>query len=538
MSKPVGFAFNKKYKKNGVDQEINIDLTRWLIPGGAAPNQKSFDKNMKDDDWNNVDESRIPLLQDVMKHLNNVLRKGRSKASVTTVVNVIRAFWSYCENQNIQLTTAQLSNEKAFELYDQHLYSKAWGKSGTSSNKNTAYGYMIRLTQFLDNVFGVPESKKHKFYSKCIKAYKQPRKTALSPTAEKQNLDDFRVFVKFISDTCKQLSIEKIKKGIPLEFEYTESGEQMIGRYPIQINSRYPNGKPRHQGTIHDIERFRIEAEFLLFALYTGMNPSQISELPLADFDWAKKGNEWHVTVYKPRAGENKSFHIPKEYRDRLKNYEAYVKEFYPDSQWLFPLPEEADRLRNIRNLVKAHDIPWFPAKALRTVKANFIYRLDPELEPELLQHKAETFKQYYHEPSLIKTSQEITQFWKGQSTNNLGGGCSLEPSATKDIPNKIVTPNCQEASGCLWCENYRDVESLDYVWSLLSYRELMFVERKWTLMDTDTKPDYVIERIAQRLNALKEVSERFSDWINEAESRVASRRFHPTWDSYLEAIS
>ena len=97
MSKPVGFTFNKKYKRNGVDHEISIDLTRWLIPGGAAQHQRLFDKNVKDDDWINVDESRIPLLQDVMKHLNNIFRKGRSKASVISTHHIIREFWSHCE---------------------------------------------------------------------------------------------------------------------------------------------------------------------------------------------------------------------------------------------------------------------------------------------------------------------------------------------------------------------------------------------------------------------------------------------------------
>jgi len=535
MSKPVGFTFNKKYKKNGVDREIGIDLTRWLIPGAAAQHQRWFEKNVKDDDWNNVDESRIPLIQDVMKHLNSVFRKGKSKESVISAYLTIREFWSYCEIEDKALIKENLS--EAFSSYDRFIYDKAWGKSGTSKKKNTAYARLHQVCHFMDAALGVHESKKHRLFSLCIRAYKKPRKTVLSPTAEKQKLDDVRVFASFISDVCKEFTIEKVKKDSLINFNYTVNGETKESHYPYRL-TKNEFWKAQNSGGITSRTRLRVEAELLMFALYTSMNPGQIIELPLGDFDWEKKGNDWHVTVYKPRAGETKSFFIPIEYRDRLKNYEAYVKEFYPDSQWLFPLPEKSDRYRNIRNFCDDHEIPWFPPNALRTVKANFIYRLDPELEPELIQHKAETFRQHYHQPSLLKTSQEITEFWQGQSTNNLGGGCNLDPRETKDRSEKVIKPNCWEASGCLWCENYRDVESLDYVWSLLSYRELMFIERKWTLMDTDTKPDYVIERIAQRLNALKEVSERFSDWIDEAESRVASRRFHPTWDSLLEAMS
>ena len=74
---------------------------------------------------------------------------------------------------------------------------------------------------------------------------------------------------------------------------------------------------------------------------------------------------------------------------------------------------------------------------------------------------------------------QEIGEFWQGKSTNLLGGGCNAEPLDTKDRPEKVVKPNCELASSCLWCGNYRDIESFDYVWTLLSYRELMFIEKK-----------------------------------------------------------
>ncbi|PAU74238.1 hypothetical protein CK498_23850 [Halomonas salipaludis] len=162
-----------------------------------------------------------------------------------------------------------------------------------------------------------------------------------------------------------------------------------------------------------------------------------------------------------------------------------------------------------------------------------------------MLQHVKETLRENYELPSQQRAAAEITKFWHSGDPIKQGdlkvsiisGQCSGEPVPMEDKPLSIVSPNCSNQSGCLWCKNMRDIDSLDYVWSLASFRHLKTIEAAGITTRETIPADIVIERLTKKMTSFKEGSKKRKEWVDEAEMRVAEGDYHPHWSGILEFL-
>lgn len=113
-------------------------------------------------------------------------------------------------------------------------------------------------------------------------------------------------------------------------------------------------------------------------------------------------------------------------------------------------------------------------------------------------------------------------------------------PEPTTDIPPTATQPDCTTPSGCLFCEHQRDIDSLDHVWSLASFRhlksfELAALQSQVTKNDLLKHPaEFAIERLTDKLAHIKASSSKREAWVQEALLRIEEGRYHPDWASMI----
>lgn len=102
--------------------------------------------------------------------------------------------------------------------------------------------------------------------------------------------------------------------------------------------------------------------------------------------------------------------------------------------------------------------------------------------------------------------------------------------------------PDCLTPSGCLFCTHQRDIDSLDHVWSLVTYRLLKSFELKAEGKTASKKvlpqhpAELVIDRLTSKLNFIQSSSPRREKWLMEALLRIEEGRYHPTWAKMIES--
>ena len=123
--------------------------------------------------------------------------------------------------------------------------------------------------------------------------------------------------------------------------------------------------------------------------------------------------------------------------------------------------------------------------------------------------------------------------FWEKNPISLINSGCDAKPESTEDRPSGVISPNCINESGCLWCKSHRDIDSEDYVWSLATFRHLKLIEAAQPIK-REIPSDLVIERLADKLQAFRDRNEKSRKWVDEALLRIEEGDYHPTWKNVL----
>jgi hypothetical protein len=107
-------------------------------------------------------------------------------------------------------------------------------------------------------------------------------------------------------------------------------------------------------------------------------------------------------------------------------------------------------------------------------------------------------------------------------------------------MPKDASPPDCVRASGCLWCEHHRDIDSQDHVWALGSFRHLKVIEisnYKGPLeAETRHPAQHAVDRLSEKLRWFKDSNERRRSWVDEAFARIEEENYHPDWTTLIEA--
>jgi len=538
------------------------DLKRLLIPGGAATNftSKASDDFYAKCDWSSVDPQRLTFITKCHDAINtfdsNTTRRGHAA--------ILKGFVAWCDENHKTLVFDEGAFKTLYLAYDDFLFDRT---SNKEIKMRTTQTYMVALSALAKRVFNIASARSARLtgHSRCIKAYKQPARTAVSLKAEKQVFSDTQALGYYCVDVCRAITTGNLLAPLPIVYTSEETDQQPAKQYQFPLDlkpfdkltktGKWSITKNRHEHKSRfpadsingDVKRIvlaklRIFAEFMIFLFQTGLNVSQALMLKREPFKYTLQGEtDWWVEPYKARAGRTTPFKIFKAYKGWFKAYLAFCDEHFPDDDYLFPAIASGSRTagatatRTIRRYFKAHGAPWMPPSEIRTTRVNFLLRIsgDPERTAQVHGHGVATMMQHYVRPSQQRSASALTAFWKDGPVSQIESGCDRQPQAVIDKPADVVEPDCTHASGCLWCEKHRDIESFDYVWNLTSFKHLKLIEAG-QLKTGDIPADKSIERCIEKLEAFKE---QHDDWVEEAQLRVDEGDYHSTWKAMLHFL-
>jgi hypothetical protein len=252
-------------------------------------------------------------------------------------------------------------------------------------------------------------------------------------------------------------------------------------------------------------------------------------------------------------------FEIYSEYRQVFERYLLWRAAIFPDDPdgLLFPLigyrlqvsrhPEIAPTHHRLKDCCKRAGIKFLPPSALRNTNVNWMLRrtLDPDLTADEKQHAKRTLLSVYEKPNQQRAMFQIQSFWSKHDPSQVAvgpGSCVGKiPQSIPDMPFTATKPDCISPAGCLFCTHQRDIDSLNHVWSLTSYRLLKSFELASYRQPESNKSlpkhpaEIAIERLTAKLNYISTSGSHREAWVTESMLRIEEGRYHPDWSWMIE---
>ena len=500
---------------------------------------------------------RLDLLSKLHEEINAGLSGGGSRDTAFAQVRYLRSFFGFADRTGHSLTIESIVETYcawASSLFHRTRIKRELAREVRTEQQplsmRSAYNYAASIGTLLDRVL----NRHTNIVEMTQLVWKRSRKTAVGVQAEKQNLTDTFVFGHLLQDICDGLPLQTVLEApLPVQIPLRNGGiltrEGDKGWHPrtdqaAKLGERYP------------IANLRIEAELLMFIGQTGMNLTQAFNLELRHFFYVSHLDGYQVKDHKNRRGGVVLFEIFKDYKPHFERYLDWRRKLFPHSNYVFPFVKHIGTRVDgrvsgyrLRAICKKLNVAFVSPRALRNTRVNWLLRksADPDLTAEMAQHAKQTLLEVYNKPSLQRALVENTRFWSkfdphATRTESVApGNCTGTPKAVAEIPKKAPAPNCIRPSGCLWCENHRDVESLDYVWALTSFCHLKVIElSKYHLsqrQEDQTPAQSVIDRIHEKLRWFEQSSEARRVWVEEARARVEEGNFHPNFGDEIAEL-
>lgn len=539
-----------------------------LYKGGAKLSTREVDHHIADGKLGRPISSRAPLALALHNKLEGDLAAGGSIETAVNRIYLIRKLYEFIDDSELDITIE--SAIKCLAAWGTHLV-----ESIRRGRKNyTAYTMAVQVTAVFSEIVNRPSL--DLIRAMGIKR-NRARKEILGKQAEKQNLSYTYRFGSMLADYSSQLTHDAIFGELPVVVKL-QSGKI------IEEWSRRPANKIRtvfHQENyIPHAERgesqglktrpfdytlrtrwplvnLRIEAEILIFMSQTSMNASQALKLKVGKFSYTSHSDGYKVSrQYKDRRQGDVEFEIFSEYRIIFERYLQWRNKVFANSgnDLLFPFllsnKPSYTTSRNwqaIKDRCKKLGEQFISPQALRNTRVNWLLRssMDPELASTMSQHSVRMLLTVYEKPSYQRTMVEVSRFHAQMSSMiSAGPGACYKqhPITMSNSPDLAPRPDCKSPAGCLFCEHNRDIDSMDHVWSLLSYRHLKSLEISgYQLRSTqfnerhNNAAHHVIEQISLKIRWFKQSSEERNSWVVEAGEKIKEGEHHPRWDGFIK---
>lgn len=480
------------------------------------------------------------------------LSTGDSRYTTLAQILYLRNLYSFADRGGLAPTT-----ENIIEIYcawADWLYSRTMLKpQGNVAaldkpiKMNSAYNYCAVIGTLIDRIL----ERRTRAIELTRLEHPSTRKSIVGVQAEKQNLEHTFTFGRLVQDLCDGLTLHVVRDA-PLPISVQLRTGQCLTRACSIVDRK--DVEEHALGNRHSLANIRIEAELMMFVAQTGMNLAQVMGLKLSQFSYVSHLDGYQVREYKARRGGTVLFEIFKDYRAHFERYLAWRRALFPDITLLFPFigikgSRIAERFngQRLRSICSELSLPYIAASHLRNTRINWLLRrsADPEMTAEMAQHTTETLKGAYERPSLQRAITEVTHFWakydpdpdrtQAVAPGDCSGGA---PCVLPDAPKAAPKPSCTTVSGCLWCANHRDIDSLDYVWSLATFGYLKALEvsrgnrPKHESESAPAKVAYM--RIEAKLKWFEHSNDERRSWVQEARTRIEEEYFHPSFISEI----
>lgn len=543
------------------------DLNRLLYKGGAALRVHEAEQAIQQGLLGDPRPERLELVQLVHAYISGKLAGGGSPTTAKNQIDEVTAFFAWAERAKSQLTTAEV--QATYLDWAEHLVHRY--KVVKDLKENTAYQSALRVSQLLDAVL----ERQQPLVRLTRLTRPKTRKSPQGAAAEKQILHETFAFGRLLQDICDGLPLNVVwgsrEVQIPLQAggvlrPWTGGSARRTTKHWADWEVR--NAEKRNEAYAADrslehrgrkaIVNTRILAEMLMFIGQTGMNVAQAFPLKLRHFSYSSDVDVYKVREYKKRRGGEVLFEIFSEYRSHFERYLEWRRSLFPESDELFPVIREGSHKARpplfdlIIGACKQAGVTWTPPAILRSTRVNWLLRRsgDPDLTSEMAQHHKQVLLQVYEQPSQQRAVGEVGRFWQGNdpaladvapARSVAPGQCDGHPVPVPEKPATAPSPDCMRPSGCLWCEHHRDVDSLDYVWSVVCFRQLKTLEMSrhvFPLRARSVHPaQHAVDKLTEKLTWFKGSNDTRRAWVEEALARVEEGDYHAEWKHLIEDL-
>lgn len=557
-------------------QETPWDLRTWLYRGGAQAPVKTVALMIETGKLERPLVERIELVRLIRECLLNYLEGGGRKAMVRTCLEKLKLFFQWADEtggQALSLATV----EHIYGHWCDNLLHRV--RVRRDLKETSAYRYGAVVSWVLDKVLkrGAPLVRATRL--KRPKA--SPR--AVSSNADKQNLEETFAFGHFLLDLADGLSVSAIWGALPLQL-HLRNGQTLEEWCGLKRSDklRSPNPKYPYQNKYHarrsekrraawqaeksyrkryPLINLRIMAEMFMLMGQPAVNLAQAHQLRMDQWRYRASSLGYEVRTYKHRRFGEVVFEIYPEYRAVFERYLQWRQAIFPDDPdgLLFPflgmggrpvqrLLDRPPGFGSLRAACKRAGVAFVNPQTLRSTNVNWMLRrtADPDLTADEKQHAKRTLLRVYEKPSLQRAMVQTQIFWAKHdpalAPPGPGSCAGHSPEPVADMPPVAAQPDCTTPTGCLFCAHQRDIDSLDHVWSLATFRFLKSLELRAQgqaeVRNAAPHPsDLAIERITAKLNFIQKSSLERAEWVNEALLRLEEGRYHPAWAGLIESL-
>lgn len=551
-------------------KETPYSLKRLLYKGGASIRADQADQTIDGGLLGDVQQDRIDLIRLAHEYINGNLTGGGSPETARRQITELTVFFDWADTFGAALNISEVT--KTYIDWTEHLLQRI--RVVKDLKPLTAYNQAKLVGQILDGVLG-----RAKPIIVATRLKRSPvRKTPQGSTADKQNLQATFSFGQLIQDICDGIPLSAIWGGLLVRIPLQQGGEiefKSCGWKPRPEDGGDPSSVRRPSKSVRaydtdlsvnhrfrrDLINLRIQAELLMFIGQTGMNLTQAAQIPLSRFNYSSDIDGYKVRDYKPRRKGEVLFEIFSEYRGHFERYIEWRKELFTDAEKrLFPImrrngirEDRRIKFTTIKKACKNSTVTWTPPSTLRGTRVNWLLRRsgDPDITAEMVQHHKQTLLDVYEVPSQQRAVSEIIRFHL-QNDPALAcktlllavgpGECDGIPKMSLAKPKSAPGPDCLRASGCLWCEHHRDIDSLDYVWSLACFRHLKILELSQVLPTSKENKvmhpaEHTIQKLSEKLLWFRHSNRTRREWVEESLARVEEGYYQDNWSYLIEAM-
>ena len=540
-------------------KETPWDLNILLYSGGSTARVNIVQDLVRKGDLGPPLKERIPLVSRIHEEINASLKGGYARGTAACQIERLRYLFGFAERHGLPLTIDAVQD--TFLTWADNLLVRTRMKRGgrgtgrgqdrSPLGKASAFNYGSLVAALLDRVLERHTALIELTRLECP----DPRKSPTGIQAEKQDLSQTFAFGHLLGEICDFLTVARVRSE-PLPMILTLSAGKSIYFKAAGGFLDAMSAEDRETfGCRYPISNARIVAELYIFIGQTGMNIEQAHNLKLRNFFYASHLDGYQVKEHKARRGGAVLFEIFKDYKSHFERYLAWRRSLFPNSTRLFPFIRFGRRVDDIfqpnllRRICNNAGVQFVHARSLRSTRVNWMLRrsADPALTAEMHQHTEATLLTVYHRPSLQRAMVEVTRFWRRTEPLSMRtlsvapGGCTGQPATASGAPEGAPRADCRKASGCLWCDSHRDVDSMDHVWALASFRYLKSIEQSLSLLpgrDTSASPaGLAVTRITDKLRWYEESNKVRKEWVAEAEARIAEGSYHPDWSGPIREL-
>lgn len=546
--------------------ETKWDLSPLLYRGGAGTYIRHVADRVAQGSLGAPIKDRIPLVVRLHEYLAGKLAAGTGRASIKWSIAMLRTFFAWIDTAGRLATLDTI--EQTYIDYSEHLLHRV-RVVGDMSEVN-AYACATSLSGMLNEVLQLTIG----VFAKTRLTKPRTKKRVLGTHADKQNLEQMAVFGHCMLDITNALSLESIRGHLPviIRFGTGQVLEEWCGLTPtsrLKTLSYKESCKKRvlrqraaweadtSSRTRHPLINLRIEAELLIFVAQTGMNLAQAKEVRAGRFRYQSHLDGYKVYGYKGRRGGEVKFDIYSEYRPVFERYLHWREAMFPanEDDRLFPsvcvrgAKQRQWDFKAVQKKCQQLGIRCFRPRALRKARVNWLLRRsrDPHLAAEMNQHTQETLLRIYDQPHHQVAAAEITRFLMATdpaiavAAPGPGVCADTAPRPEPAAPPHAPKPDCVSPAGCLFCDQHRDLDTKDHMWSLATYRHFKSVElmqyRPPTKGHAAHPAAAAIDRVTEKLKHFEGSSDVRALWVQEAVARVHEGHYHPKWDGFIQLM-